>query len=185
MRKSKREGYRQCYNAQAVVDADGSQLIVGGHVTTCASDANELKPALDGVPQEVGTVSAVLADSGYVDTETWELLEQDGVDVYVAVSRQENHSQRCYDYRPPSLRDKPEKVIKDPRLLAMRDKLRTEAGRRLYAKRKQTVEPVFGIIKEVLGFTRFLLRGLAKAKGEWSLVRLAYTVKRLWRLQAA
>jgi len=69
--------------------------------------------------------------------------------------------------------------------LAMRDKLRTETGRRLYARRKQTMEPVFGIIKEVLGFTRFLLPGLAKAEGEWSLVRLAYNVKRLWRLQAA
>ena len=153
MRKSKREGYTQSYNAQAVVDADGSRLILGGHVTTCASDANELKPGIDSVPQEVGEVSAVLADSGYVDSETWALLEQGGVDVYVAVSRQENHSQRCYDYRPTSSRDKPEKVIKAPRLLGMRDKLRTETGRRLYARRKQTVEPVFGIIKEVLGLT--------------------------------
>ncbi len=110
---------------------------------------------------------------------------EDGVDVYVAVSRAENHSQRTYDYRPTSSQDKPKKVIKDLRLLAMREKLRTDAGRRLYAKRKQTVETVFGIIKEVLGFRQFRLRGLEKVTGEWSLICLAYNVKRLWALQVA
>ena len=107
------------------------------------------------------------------------------MDLYVAVSRKENHSQRPYDYRPTSVTDKPEKVIKDQRLLDMREKLRSEAARRLYSKRKQTVEPVFGIIKHVMGFRQFLLRGLAKVRGEWELVRLAYNVKRLWVLQMA
>jgi len=185
MRKSKRSSYEQTYNGQAAVDADGSQLILGGHVSTCASDANELVPAVEDVPEEIGDVSAVLADSGYVNGDAWESLEQDEVDVYVAVSRQENHSQRQYDYRPTSVTDKPAKVIKDQRLLDMREKLRTDAGRRLYAKRKQTVEPVFGIIKHVMGFRQFLLRGLAKVSGEWELVRLAYNVKRLWALQTA
>ena len=185
MRKSKREGYTQSYNAQAAVDVDGSQLILGGHVTTCASDANELIPALDSIPEEVGTVSTVLADSGYVNGDVFDDLEKDGVEVYVAVSRAENHSQRTYDYRPSSSRDKPPKVITDPRLLAMREKLRTDEGRRLYAKRKQTVETVFGIIKEAIGFRQFQLRGLEKVEGEWSLMRLAYNVKRLWALQVA
>jgi len=76
-------------------------------------------------------------------------------------------------------------VIKDQRLLDMRQKLRTDAGRSLYAKRKQTVEPVFGIIKHVMGFRQFLLRGLAKVSGEWELVRLAYNVKRLCVLKTA
>ena len=67
----------------------------------------------------------------------------------------------------------------------MREKLRTDEGRRLYAKRKQTVETVFGIIKEALGFRQFRLRGLEKVEGEWSLMRLAYNVKRLWALQMA
>ncbi len=183
MRKSKREGYTQSYNAQAAVDVDGSQLILGGHVTTCASDANELIPALDSVPEEVGTVSAVLADSGYVNGDVFDDLAKDGVDAYVAVSRADNHSQRTYDYRPSSSRDKPPKVITDPRLLAMREKLRTDEGRRLYAKRKQTVETVFGSIKEALGFRQFRRRGLEKVEGEWSLMRLAYNVKRLWSLQ--
>jgi len=185
MRKNKREGYTQSYNAQAAVDADGSQLILGGHVTACASDANELLPAIDGVPEEIGTVSTVLADSGYVNGDVFDDLETRGVDAYVAVSHKENHCQRTYDYRPKSSRDKPPKVIKDPRLLAMREKLQTDEGRKLYARRKHTVEPVFGIIKEALGFRSFLLRGLEKVEGEWSLMRLAYNVKRLWAIQAA
>ena len=185
MRKSKRSSYEQTYNGQAAVDADGSQLILGGHVSTCASDAGELVPSVGDVPEEIGQVSAVLADSGYVHGDAWESLEQDKVDVYVAVSREENHSQRQYDYRPTPVIDKPAKVIKDQRLLAMREKLGTDAGRRLYAKRKQTVEPVFGIIKHVMGFRQFLLRGLAKVSGEWELVRLAYNVKRLWALKTA
>ena len=112
-------------------------------------------------------------------------LQQDIKDLYVAVSRAESHSGRRYDYRPKSVTEKPPKVVKDPRLLAMQAKLRTEAGRALYALRKQTVEPVFGIIKSVMGFRRLLLRGLEKVSGEWELVRLAYNVKRLWVLKTA
>jgi len=185
MRKNKREGYTQSYNAQAAVDADGSQLILSGHVSTCASDANELEPAVRNVPASVGQVSAVLADTGYVNTEAFERLEEAGRDLYVAVSRAESHSGRRYDYRPKSVTEKPAKAVKDPRLLAMQAKLRTEAGRALYALRQQTVEPVFGIIKSVMGFRRFLLRGLEQVSGEWELVRLAYNVKRLWVLKTA
>jgi len=137
------------------------------------------------LPKEIGNVSAVLADSGYVNGDAWESLEQEEVDLYVAVSRAENHSQRQYDYRPTSVTNKPAKVITDQRLLDMREKLRTDVGRRLYAKRKQTVEPVFGIIKHVMGFRQFLLRGLGKVSGEWELVRLAYNVRRLWVLKTA
>jgi len=184
MRKSKREGYTQSYNAQAVVDADGSMLIVGRHVTNCASDANELIPALASVDDSLGTVEVVLADSGYANADALKKLETSEVDAYVAVSRAENHERRKYDYRPRSSTEKPAKVVNDPRLIAMREKLQTEAGRQKYAKRKQTVEPVFGIIKSVMGFRQFLLRGATKVSGEWSLVTLAYNFKRIWRLQA-
>jgi len=171
----------------------GTVSVDGTHIRANASKdknvrydrAGELVPSVGDVPEEIGQVSAVLADSGYVHGDAWESLEQDKVDVYVAVSREENHSQRQYDYRPTPVIDKPAKVIKDQRLLAMREKLGTDAGRRLYAKRKQTVEPVFGIIKHVMGFRQFLLRGLAKVSGEWELVRLAYNVKRLWALKTA
>jgi transposase len=185
MRKSKRESYTQSYNCQAAVDADGSQLILADHVSTCASDANELEPAVAGVSESVGQPSSVLADTGYVNADAIDRLQEVGVDTYVAVSRDENHSGRRYDYRPKSVREKASKTVKDPRLLAMREKLRTEAGRALYALRKQTVEPVFGIIKSVLGFRRFLLRGLEKVSGEWDLVCLAYNMKRLWALKPA
>ena len=190
MRKSKRSSYEQSYNSQAVVDADGSQLIVGQHVTQCASDANELVPALASIPPEAGVPTAALADSGYVNGEAFEALQsgddgQPGVDLYVAVSRQENHPQRRYEFRPASATEKPAKVIKDPVLLDMREKLRTESGRRMYAKRKSTVEPVFGIIKSAMGFMRFLVRGLQKVRGEWALVCLAYNFKRLFTLQKA
>lgn len=189
MRKSKRSAYTQSYNAQAVVDADprsGSMLILGGHVTQCAADTNELVRALETVPAEVGIVTAALADCGYVDAEVFKQLqerEENPIDLYVAVSRQENHDQRRYDFRPTSVTDRPAKKIIDPTLLAMREKLRTEDGRKKYAQRKQTVEPVFGILKHVMGFRQFLLRGLEKVSGEWSLLRLAYNFKRLWVLK--
>lgn len=197
MRKSKRSAYTQSYNAQAVVDATptsegGSMLILGGHITQCAADKNELIPALETVPAEVGIITAALADCGYVNAEVFEQLqerEENPIDLYVAVSRQENHDQRRYDFRPRKLTDPasgaPAKKVTHPTLLAMQEKLRTEDGKKKYAQRKQTVEPVFGILKHVLGFRRFLLRGLEKVSGEWSLLRLAYNVKRLWTLQPA
>jgi len=186
MRKNKRTGYTQSYNAQATVDAEGSQLIVGEHVSMCASDSGELEPAIASVSPEIGSPSAVLADTGYVNADAWDRLEsgENGVELYVAVGRG-NHTQRTYDYRPTSSTDRPPVAMKDPRLLAMRDKLTTEAGRKLYSKRKHTVEPVFGIIKQVLGFRQFLRRGMAAVCAEWSLVCLAYNVKRLWGLKPA
>jgi hypothetical protein len=184
MRKSRREGYTQSYNAQAVVDADGSMLIVGQYVTNQANDANELIPALAQVDPTLGRVERVLADTGYAKIAVFEQLEADGIDAFVAVSRQESHDQRHYDYRAEAVHQKPGRVIKDPCLVAMREKLRTENGRAQYAKRKQTVEPVFGIIKSVLGFRYFHLRGLEKVNGEWSLMCLAYNLKRLGRLHS-
>jgi len=166
----------------------GSMLILAGHVTQCAADTNELAPALDAVPAAVGTVTAALADCGYVDAEVFEQLQNrkpNPIDLYVAVGRQDNHDQRRYDFRPMSATDKPPKKITHPTLLEMQAKLRTDEGKAKYAQRKQTVEPVFGIIKHVIGFRQFLLRGLEKVNGEWSLVALAYNFKRLWKLQTA
>jgi len=180
MRQSRRSPYVQGYNAQAAVDADGSMLILAGHVTQSASDANQLIPSIKAVSDNLEPPTAVLADSGYAKAETFEKLEQE-VDLYVAVGREGN--QRKYDYRPRSVTDKPVKPVKDPRLVKMREKLQTDEGRERYGKRKQTVEPVFGIIKSVMGFTRFLLRGVDKVDGEWSLVALAYNFKRLWTLK--
>jgi len=177
MRKSKNSEYQQAYNSQATVDADGSQLILSSNLTNCASDAGELLPGVEGVPEELGRPSAVLADSGYVDADVFDKLEKDGIEPYVPPSRDAGHQRRMHDFRP--VRDVPVKTIKDPRLHQMRAKLDTDAGRAIYGKRKQTVEPVFGVIKEAMGFRQFLLRGLEKVRGEWQLVCLAYNVKRL------
>ena len=185
MRKSKREGYTQSYNAQAAVDADGSQWILSNHVTTCASDANELEPAVKNIPASIGTPDKVPADTGYANADTIERMEKDGHDLYVAVSRNAGTWQRRYDFRPESVIARPEKKITDPRMLAMKEKLCTEQGRRIYAKRKHTVEPVFGIIKEVMGYQQTLLRGIENVSGDWGLVCLAYNFKRLFSRKTA
>ena len=185
MRKSKRESYTQSYNTQIAVDADGSQLILSKHVSGCASDANELKPALEGIDDRLGRAQRALADSGYVNAEAIEEIETSGIDVYVSVGREDGNYERAYDYRPQHVRNKPAKKVSDERLLAMQAKLATEEGRAIYRKRQETVEPVFGIIKSAMGFRQFLLRGKQKVSTEWDLVCLAYNVKRLWKARTA
>ena len=101
----------------------------------------------------------------------------------VAVSRPDN--ERRYDFRPPKPDAKPPPEPKAPWRIAMKEKLETEEAKAKYKRRKYTVEPVFGIIKNVLGFTRFSLRGLENVKTEWLLVTLAYNCKRLCNLKAA
>jgi hypothetical protein len=182
MRKSKRHSYEQVYNAQAVVDADGSQLVLATEVLNTPSDANQLEPAVEQVQKTVGAVQQVLADGGYVNADGFERVQQRGVEPFVAISDEEQNV-RQYDYRPP--REIRRKKLKDLRLLAMREKLRSEQGRKIYAKRAYTVEPVFGIIKAALGFRQFLLRGLPKVRVEWDLVCLAYNMKRLHNLEIA
>jgi len=185
MRKNRREGYTQSYNAQAVVDAGGSQLIVGQRVSDCASDAGQLEPDLQSIPPTLGQPTTALADCGYVDKEVFQRLtgERPALDLYVSVHREDAHAERRYDYRPLD-KIKPPKPIIDPVLLAMAAKLKTPEGKAIYRQRTCTVEPVFGILKAVLGFRQFLLRGMRKVSGEWNLVCLAYNLKRLHRLGA-
>jgi len=185
MRKRKRESYTQSYNAQAVVDADGSQLIVGQRVSTCASDAGELTADLESIAPNLGMPTAALADCGYADKQVIAELaaQRPALDLYVSVHREDAHAERRYDWRPLDKIKKP-KLVTDPVLVAMAAKLRTPEGKSTYRKRASTVEPVFGIIKAVLGFRQLLLRGLAKVSGEWSLVCLAYNLKRLHVLSA-
>lgn len=183
MRKSKRHEYRQAYNAQAVVDADGSQLVLGADVSRNASDAPTFGAIIDRLCQEVGQPSTVLGDSGYAQEAAVTALQARDIEVLVAVSRPEG--ERRYDFRPPRPNAKPPPEPKAEWRKAMKDKLQTEEARAKYKLRKCTVEPVFGIIKNVLGFTRFHLRGIKNVKAEWLLVTLAYNCKRLVNLQAA
>lgn len=185
MRKSKREGYTQSYNAQAVVDVGASRLIVGRRVSQCASDGGQLEADLQSIPPALGQPAAAVADCGYADKEDFERLGQQrpALELYVSVHREDAHAERRYDYRPLD-QIKPPKKITDPVRLAMADKLKTPEGKNLYRQRACTVEPVFGIIKAALGFRQFLLRGIRKVSGEWSLVCLAYNLRRLHRLGA-
>jgi len=180
MRKTHRSAYTQSYNAVAAVDVN-TMLILSQHVTQCASDVNELIPAYRNIDPQLGKVQTVLADSGFAKIEMFETLEKE-VDLYVAVCRDDN--QRRYDYRPSSATQKPPKPVKHETLVKMKAKLQTDEGRRKYGLRKQTVEPVFGIIKSVMGFRQFLLRGFEKVTGEWCLVTLAFNLKRMANLRA-
>jgi transposase len=180
MRRSKRHEYRQAYNAQAVVDAGGSQLILGARMSNCASDRNELVADIAAIPAALGRPETVLADNGYANGEEVAALAESGIEALVATAT--GGRRRTHDFRPA----KAEAAAKEPKaewLKAMVAKLESEDGRALYKLRQQTVEPVFGIIKAVLGFTSFSLRGLDKVAGEWDLVAVAYNCKRLHKLK--
>jgi hypothetical protein len=129
----------------------------------------------------MGAVQGMLADGGSVNAEAIERVGQK-VDLYVAITS-ENNTYRRYDYRPPKKR--PAKKVVDPRLIAMREKVTSEEGKRIYGKRASSVEPVFGIIKSAMGLRQFLLRGMVKVRIEWDLVCLAYNMRRLWSLTTA
>lgn len=179
MRKNRRAEYRQSYNAQAAVDAEGSQLILGRRVSQCASDANELVATVDAIPAGIGAPACVLADTGYANGEEIDRLEARGTEALVATRA--TATRRPHDFRPVR-EPKPEVEPKAEWMKAMKAKLEGAAARARYKLRKQTVEPVFGIIKHGLGFRQFLLRGLEKVELEWGLVTLAYNVRRLHRL---
>lgn len=185
MRKGQSCSVTQSYNAQATVDADGSQLIVSAHISQCSADTGQLEAGIDNIPAELGRPEKTLADSGYVDSEAIERIQQSGIDLYVSVQNEAAQNQRPYDFRPEPASAKEPKTLVNPVLIDMRDKIRTEAGREIYSKRQQSVEPAFGIIKHAMGFRQFLLRSLEKVSTEWTLVCLAYNCKRLFNLKMA
>ena len=182
MRKSRRHEYRQAYNAQAAVDADGSQLVLGSRVSACASDRNELVADVEAIPAAVGVADRVLADSGYATGSEVSQLEGRGMEVLVATGAESQR--RRHDFRP----EPPEQLAKEPQadwIKSMQEKMALPEHRAHYRLRKQTVEPVFGIVKQAMGFRQFLLRGLEKVEGEWALVTLAYNCRRVHKLRLA
>jgi len=175
-------GFEQCYNAQAVV-ADGSLLVVANDVTQAPNDKLELKPMLartGALPEELGKAKTVLADAGYFSEDNVVACLAAGIKPLIALNREGHH---------PSLSERfagaPPAPENSTPVEAMAHRLRTPEGKTLYAKRKCMPEPVFGIIKSVLGFRQFLLRGLDNVRGEWSLVTMAWNVKRMFALKAA
>jgi transposase len=172
-------GFEQCYNAQAVVAAD-SLLVVATGVTQAANDKQQLQPMLNQVaalPDELGDVQTMLADSGYFSAVNVAACAAAQIEPLIAIGRQPHYPPLAERLAPaPTAPENPTPVE------AMAHRLRTPDGKRLYALRKQTPEPVFGIIKSVLGFRQFLLRGLDRVRGEWSLVTMAWNMKRLFTL---
>lgn len=182
MRRSDAHEYRQAYNAQAVVCAEGSQLILATTVVATPADAPSFASTIRGMEAGIGLPKTVLADAGFASAEAVAALVAQKIEPLVAIGRTQPH--RPYDFRPPP-RPKAPRRVTEPWRLAMLAKLETEDAKKLYARRKQTVEPVFGIIKAAMGFARFHLRGLANVTAEWSLIALAYNCRRLHRLRLA
>lgn len=169
-------GFEQAYNAQAAVDAS-SMLVVGTGVTQASNDKEQVEPMLDKLvmlPEKLGKAEQMLADSGYFSARNVAACQEAGIDPHIAVSRESHHLPPLERFTEPDALD--EAATPAAR---MAHKLRTKVGRAAYALRKQTVEPVFGIIKSVLGFRQFSLRGLEGVTGEWLLVCLAWNFKRL------
>jgi transposase/IS5 family transposase len=172
-------GFEQAYNAQAGVDTE-TMLIVTTHVSQAPNDKQELEPALTKVkqlPQELGTVTDILADNGYFSEGNVTLCEENKVTPYIAVKRDKHHPPLMERFQEPS------PLLDDSNAVdTMKHRLKTQSGKAVYATRKSTIEPVFGIIKSVMGFRQFLLRGLDAVKGEWNLVCIAFNLKRLYAL---
>jgi transposase len=182
MRRSDAHEYRQAYNAQAVVCAEGSQLILATGVVATSADAPSFASTILGMQAGIGLPTTVLADTGFASGKAVAALQAHKIDPLVAIGRTQPH--RPYDFRPPPHSKAPRRIT-EPWRLAMQAKLETPDAKALYARRKQTVEPVFGIIKTAIGFTRFHLRGIANVASEWNLIALAYNCRRLHRLRQA
>jgi transposase len=176
------DGFQQAYNAQAGVET-ASRLIVGPRVSQAPNDKRELLPNVAAVRRHL-LPDTLLVDSGFVSAAAVTAVERatPGLIVLAAMQR-EPHGRTVAQLEKRT--DPPAPPPEAPFAARMRHRTATAAGRALYQLRQQTVEPVFGIIKAVLGFRRFSLRGLAKVSLEWELVCLAYNLKRLHRLDTA
>jgi len=173
------EGFKQAYNAQAAVDLD-TMCVISAHVTQSPNDKQEVNPtleALDKLPEQLGKVDTLLADTGYFSEANVNKCIEAEVTPLFSTGRQK-HNQPLQERftKPEPLPDNASPVEK------MKHHLKTPEGKQLYGKRKSTVEPVFGIIKHVMGFRQFMLRGYEAVSGEWTLVSIAWNLKRMFAL---
>ena len=174
-------GFDQCYNAQAVVAAD-SLLVVANAVTQAGNDKQQLAPLLDklkALPKELGRSRRLLGDNGYFSQANVERCAATKIEPLIAMDRSRHHVswKQRFAAAPKSL------PASATPLQKMAHRLKTPAGRKLYGLRKQTPEPVFGIIKSVMGYRQTLLRGLDNVRGEWNLVTMSWNIKRMFALQ--
>lgn len=177
MKNSDDGGFDQHYNAQVAVD-QASLLIVAHTLSNHPTDQAEAIPTLQAIPPEVGKPAAGALDCGFFNPATIGYMQRHGIDPFIATGREPHHGNwKTYLAELPA---PPSEAA--PLRVQMAYKLMTRIGQAIYRLRKCTVEPVIGIIKEVLHFTQFSLRGLAAAAGEWSLVCAAFDLKRLHTL---
>jgi transposase len=174
MKNSTNEGFDQHYNVQAAVEQD-SMLIVATSLSNHPNDKKEAVPTLRALPAELGKPNAVALDNGFFSEANVDFIEGLGIEPYIATGREVHHKDLnvllgCLPEAPTPDASPKEK---------MAYKLATEIGHAIYRLRKCTVEPVIGIIKEIMGFRQFSLRGLKKVTGEWCLVCLAFNLKRM------
>jgi transposase len=176
------DGFIQGYNSQAAVDVE-TLLIVAASVSQHANDKQQVEPMLAEIgklPEVLGQPEALLADTGYFSADNVEACCAQKIEPLIAMGRGSHHVPLVERLAP----DAAEPETDDP-VAKMAWKLKTKAGKARYAKRKSTVEPVFGIIKQVLGFRQFSLRGLEAVSGEWRLVAMAFNLKRMHVLAEA
>ena len=177
MKCSSSAGFEQAYNAQVAVDQD-SLFIVACSLSNHPNDKAEAEPTLAALSPELGTPAAAALDNGFWSEQNIAALEKRHVEPYIATGREPHHQswQERFSAEPEPPPENANAQVK------MAYKLRTEIGQAIYRLRKCTVEPVIGIIKAVLGFRQFSLRGLDSADCEWCLVCLAFNLKRLHTL---
>jgi IS5 family transposase len=172
-------GFEQCYNGQIAVDM-ASMLIVATDTVQACNDKQQVVPALEqlkALPVELGQAASLVADTGYFSEANVLACGEHSIVPLIAMSRQAHHPDPLERFtQPPPLEKDTTEVEK------MRHLLLTMTGRALYARRKCTVEPVIGIIKAILGFRQFSLRGLENVKGELNLVAMAWNLKRMFVL---
>ena len=177
MKNSTDDGFDQHYNTQIAVDQD-SLLVVGNTLSNHPVDTYEAIPTVDAIPAEIGKPTAAALDKIYFAPRNIREFEARDIDPFIATGREPHHKswQERFAQTPAPPPDDASLMVK------MAYKLQTEIGKAIYGLRKSTVEPVIGIIEEVLGFRQFSLRGLIAAAGEWCLVCLAWNLKRLHKL---
>ena len=174
MKNSSDSGYDQHYNGQIAVD-EKSRLIVGFSLSNHANDQHEVAPTLESISKELGSVKVAVLDAGFFSQANIDALKSREIDPYIATGRDPHNKGWEYHFEDAGEAPAENATAK----VKMAYKLRTKIGRAIYRCRKFTVEPVFGNIKEAMGFRQFSLRGLTAAAGEWCLVCLAYNLRRL------
>jgi transposase len=189
MKAGSGEHFEQSYNAQAAVEIE-SRLIIAQHVTEAPNDKQQLEPTLAALSPVIESVETVLVDSGYYSESAVRNIEESSPQqqealsntTVLAATKRQRHGRSVAELEKREDPPAPPPGASMSEVMAQR--LETQAGKELYGQRKQTIEPVFGIIKSTMGFRQFMLRGKAKANLEWTLVTLSYNLKRLFHMRA-